>query len=61
MVSIELTPTLTTAVYAFFGIELAVTALIRIFYKEDRQESTKKSSKSKTIDSSTNTNDNAVG
>ena len=33
--SIELSPTLTTCVYAFFGTELAATAIIRIFDKED--------------------------
>lgn len=32
-VGIELSPTLTTCVYAFFGTELASTALIRIFDK----------------------------
>lgn len=31
---IELSPTLTTAVYAFFGTELAATACIKIFSKE---------------------------
>ena len=50
-VGIELSPTLTTCVYAFFGTELASTALIRIFDKSDtidvqnsdpRQEATKK-------------------
>lgn len=34
-VGIELSPTLTTCVYAFFGTELASTALIRIFDKSD--------------------------
>ena len=34
-VGIELSPTLTTCVYAFFGTELASTALIRIFAKSD--------------------------
>lgn len=34
--SIELSPTLTTCVYAFFGTELAVTALIRIFDKDKK-------------------------
>lgn len=50
-VGIELSPTLTTCVYAFFGTELASTALIRIFDKSDaidmqssdlRQEATQK-------------------
>ena len=50
-VGIELSPTLTTCVYAFFGTELASTALIRIFDKSDaidvqnsdpRQEDTQK-------------------
>lgn len=35
--SIELSPTLTTCVYAFFGTELAATAIIRIFDKEDKK------------------------
>lgn len=33
--SIELSPTLTTCVYAFFGTELAAVALVRIFEKQD--------------------------
>ena len=50
-VGIELSPTLTTCVYAFFGTELASTALIRIFDKshaidvqnsDPRQEATQK-------------------
>lgn len=50
-VGIELSPTLTTCVYAFFGTELASTALIRIFDKSEaidvqtndpRQEATQK-------------------
>lgn len=32
-VEIELNPTLTTAVYAFFGTELAASALIKIIEK----------------------------
>lgn len=31
--NVELSPTLTTCVYAFFGTELAACALIRIFDK----------------------------
>lgn len=30
LIGIELNPTLTTAVYAFFGTELAVSALIKV-------------------------------
>lgn len=36
--NIELSPTLTTCVYAFFGTELATTALIRIFDKKFGKE-----------------------
>ena len=32
--NIELSPTLTTCVYAFFGTELAACALVSIFEKE---------------------------
>lgn len=32
--NIELSPTLTTCVYSFFGTELAITGLIRIFDKK---------------------------
>lgn len=32
--NIELSPTLTTCVYAFFGTEIATTAMIRIFDKK---------------------------
>jgi mannitol-specific phosphotransferase system IIBC component len=35
-IQIELNPTLTTCVYAFFGTELAATAIIRIM--EDRND-----------------------
>lgn len=35
-IGMELTPTLTTCVYTFFGTELAACALIRIFDKEDK-------------------------
>lgn len=35
---IELSPTLTTSVYAFFGTELAACALIRIFEKKDKDD-----------------------
>lgn len=35
---IELSPTLTTCVYAFFGTELAACACIRIFDKESKSE-----------------------
>lgn len=37
-IGMELSPTLTTCVYAFFGTELASTALIRIFDKKDKEE-----------------------
>ena len=37
-VGIELSPTLTTCVYAFFGTELASTALIRIIDKSDTND-----------------------
>ena len=49
---IELSPTLTTCVYAFFGTELAACALIKIFAKdldpkeEESSEDTKKEEKS---------------
>lgn len=46
VLGIELSPTLTTCVYAFFGTELAASAVIRIFDKEDK-EILKKSNKSK--------------
>lgn len=32
--NIELSPTLTTCVYTFFGTELAVTGMIRVFDKK---------------------------
>lgn len=35
---VELSPTLTTCVYAFFGTELAICALLRIFDKEDKKD-----------------------
>lgn len=35
--SVEVSPTLTTCVFAFFGTELASTALIRVFAKEDNK------------------------
>lgn len=38
ILTIELSPTLTTCVYAFFGTELAACAVIRIFDKEDKKE-----------------------
>lgn len=38
LLMIELSPTLTTCVYAFFGTELASVAVIRIFDREDREE-----------------------
>ena len=41
---LELTPTLTTCVYAFFGTELASCALIRVFDREDAK-ALRKSSK----------------
>lgn len=37
---IELSPTLTTSVYLFFGSELASCALIRIFDKDKNQKPT---------------------
>lgn len=37
--SVEVSPTLTTCVFAFFGTELASTALIRVFDKEDSRSS----------------------
>lgn len=36
-IGLELTPTLTTCVYAFFGTELAACALIRVFDREDAE------------------------
>ena len=33
--AIEISPTLTTCVYAFFGTELAATAFIKIFEKDN--------------------------
>lgn len=36
--SIELSPTLTTCVYAFFGTELAATALIKVFDKGNKDK-----------------------
>lgn len=38
MLSIELSPTLTTCVYAFFGTELATCAVIKIFDKQEQRE-----------------------
>lgn len=38
MLSIELSPTLTTCVYAFFGTELATCAVIKIFDKQEQKE-----------------------
>ena len=35
---IELSPTLTTCVYAFFGTEILSTAFIRVLDKQDREE-----------------------
>lgn len=47
--SIELSPTLTTCVYSFFGTELALTAVLRIFDKEELLiKSKSKSTKKKT-------------
>ena len=37
-VGIELSPTLTTCVYAFFGTEILSTAFIRVLDKQDREE-----------------------
>lgn len=39
---IELSPTLTTCVYTFFGTELAACACIRIFDREDKKEEDKR-------------------
>lgn len=36
---IEISPTLTTCVYAFFGTELAASALIKIFEREESNDS----------------------
>lgn len=36
--SVELSPTLTTCVYTFFGTELAATALIHIFDKKKEKD-----------------------
>lgn len=35
---VELSPTLTTCVYAFFGTELASCAVIRVFDKESAED-----------------------
>ena len=43
VLQIELSPTLTTCVYAFFGTELAATAILRVFDKDDIKNSSKKS------------------
>lgn len=37
-VGIELSPTLTTCVYAFFGTEILSTAFIRVLDKQDRED-----------------------
>ena len=37
-VGIELSPTLTTCVYAFSGTEILSTAFIRVLDKQDREE-----------------------
>lgn len=39
--SIELSPTLTTCVYAFFGTELAATAFIHVFDKKKSESAPK--------------------
>lgn len=41
LTGIELSPVLTTCVYAFFGTELAACAAIDIFKKEDNDEKEK--------------------
>lgn len=39
ILGIELSPVLTTSVYAFFGTELAASALIKILDNEERKDS----------------------
>ena len=39
---IELSPTLTTCVYAFFGTELAATAIVRVFDHEDKPQTVRR-------------------
>lgn len=37
LLGMEISPTLTTCVYAFFGTELAASAAIKIFEREERK------------------------
>lgn len=39
MLGVEISPTLTTCVYAFFGTELASCAIIRVLGKKDSGDS----------------------
>lgn len=59
-IGLELSPTLTTCVYTFFGGELALTLLSRVFDKEDGKVSKKKEpAKYNTV--TNNNNNDSVG
>lgn len=47
--SIELSPTLTTCVYGFFGTELAVTGIMKIFEELPKKSSNKSKKKDSSI------------
>lgn len=66
ILNVELTPTLTTCVYSFFGTELAACAVIKVFDKDSTSKNlsdyiSKNKYKDEDIDTFNNTNNDCMG